>query len=58
MALHDLAAFKYNVVNWSHVFSQFMTNCSLYDASKHLDSRPIQVDKTGKCQTHDFFLKH
>ena len=58
MALHDLATFKYNVLNWSNVFGQFMTNCSLYDASKHSDSRPIQADKTEKCQTHDFFLKH
>ena len=58
MALHDQAALKYNVVDWSHVFGQFMTNCSLFDVSKYLDSRLIQADKTEKCQTHDFCLKH
>ena len=46
------------MVDWSHVFGQFMTNCSLFDVSKYLDSRLIQADKTEKCQTHDFYLKH
>ena len=36
-----------------------MTNCSLFDVSKYLDSLlPSLADKTGKCQTHDSLLKY